>query len=205
MFVEAKDELLKQWKALTDEYSKFKAETPLLFQGDEAINLHQDRQVDFERERVKLRKELADLDAKIRTTEATVESGQDLESVLLLAEQDGSRMIQDQLNYRQELQREKYMSLLLEEEELLRRYGADHPDVLTVQAKIKRFKEVFPEVVTDEGARRSSTDVSTFVRNYLSSLKQRHSQIESRIGSLDQFFADEEAASKALRAGPGRR
>jgi succinoglycan biosynthesis transport protein ExoP len=200
MFVQAKDELLGTFKSLREEYSEFKRNTPLLWQAGEAINLHQDRQVDYERERVTLQKDLADIESKIRTTQAAITTGEDLEAVLLLAERDGSKMLQEQINYRQELQRVEYIKLLLQEEDLSRRYGPDHPDVLTLRAQLHRYQEMFPDIVdTGQDGHRLSGNVNGFVASYLGSLKQRHQQLRSRIGSLDQLFSDEEQASKLLQ------
>ncbi len=89
----AKNDLLEKWELAEADYKKFKKTTPLMYRGEEAINLHQDRQADYEVERVKLQKQLAETHARIGAVSKALEDPNGLESILLLAEQDGSKLI----------------------------------------------------------------------------------------------------------------
>ena len=44
LIVKAKDDLLQKWEKLESDYRQFKSTAPLMYRGEQAVNMHQDRQ-----------------------------------------------------------------------------------------------------------------------------------------------------------------
>ncbi len=200
LIVRAKDELLDKWERLEKDYREFKSTSPLIYRGDDAINMHQDRQADFEAERVGLQKKLAELTARINSVQQALQSENGLEAVLMLAERDGMSPEQDNSSYREALQRDRYLQLLMQEEELLNRYGPDHPDVVTVRRQLEKYREMFPDLAEGKAMRRSQDELVEFVTSYLSSLKQQQLQLRDQYRALDELFSQEEEAAQQLQS-----
>ncbi len=199
LIVKAKDDLMTKVEGLEKEYRNFKATTPLMYRGAEAVNMHQERQADYEKERILLLKQITQLKARIQAVREAIRNKQDLESVLLLAEQDGTRMMQDRLTSREVFLRDRYLVLLLKEEELKSQYGSGHPDLVTVQRQLKRYEELFPDVAQGKSLRHTGEDLKQFVVSYVGSLKQRQTQLQAQYEQLSELFVAEEAAAKELQ------
>ncbi len=199
LIVKAKDDLMRKWQTLEGDYGEFKVSTPLMYKGEEAINMHSERQADYEAERVLLQKQLAGLSAQINAVESAIADNVDLQSIILLAEQNGNRMTQENMSHREALIRDRYMALVLEEEELISRYGQHHPDVLTKRRQKKRYEETFPEIVDGETAA-SSEQLLDFAKSYLKSLTQRQIQLRNQDSALSQLFEQEQESAKKLQS-----
>ncbi|MDG2383985.1 MAG: polysaccharide biosynthesis tyrosine autokinase [Pirellulaceae bacterium] len=199
LIVTAKDDLMRKWQTLEGDYGEFKVSTPLMYKGEVAINMHSERQADYEAERVLLQKQLAALSAQINAVESAIADNVDLQSIVLLAEQNGNRMTQENMSHREALIRDRYMALVLEEEELVSRYGKDHPDVLTKKRQKKRYEDTFPEIVDGETAA-SSEQLLDFAKSYLKSLTQRQIQLKNQDSALSKLFEQEQESAKKLQS-----
>lgn len=198
LIVKAKDDLLKKWQMLEREYGEFKASTPLMYNGQESINVHAQRQADYENERVSLQKQMTELGAQIKSVEEALERDDNLESILLLAEKDGHQGLKEKFSSRLALMQDRYMALVLQQEELEGRYGKDHPDVLTVRRQLERYETTYPELVNGT-IKPSRQELFDYVTRYLASLKQKQIQLKGQYESLTGLFNQEEDAAKELQ------
>ena len=198
LIVKAKDELMEKWQTLVSDYRDFKKTTPLMYRGQDVVNMHAERQSDYELERVKLQKQLTDLSSLISAVANALKSSDGVESVLILAKQQGVQL-QDGLSYRESLQRDRYLELLLQEEDLMSRLGKDHPDVTTVQRQLRTFEKMFPSMTEQGKPDQKEKQLLVLVTNYLSSLKQRQFQLQSQYDKLSELFGQEEQAARELQ------
>ncbi len=199
LIVRVKDEMLERYNKLSEDYRTFRATTPLMWRGEEAINLHVERQADYELERVKLQKQLAELKSRAAAIQDGLENGRDLDAIVMSIEQDGGKLTEEN-NYPMSQARDKYMMLVMEEQELTRRYGPDHPDLVSVRDRIKKFEEMFPEIVDGSLSRKSSNDLQTLVTSYLGALQQKQTQINNQFENLNEMFKQESEAAKTLQS-----
>ena len=183
---------------LEREYGEFKASTPLMYNGQESINVHAQRQADYETERVSLQKQMTELGAQIKSVEEALERDDNLESILLLAEKDGHQGLKEKFSSRLALMQDRYMALVLQQEELEGRYGKDHPDVLTVRRQLERYETTYPELVNGT-IKPSRQELFDYVTRYLASLKQKQIQLKGQYESLTGLFNQEEDAAKELQ------
>lgn len=200
LIVKAKDDLLQKWEKLESEYREFRSTAPLMYRGEKAVNMHQDRQADYEQERTKLQKQITELQARIKAVHQALETKEGLESVLLLAGQEGSDLVRNGLSLREAYQRDRYMSLLLRDSELSGQYGPDHPDVVTVRRQLTKYREQFPDIDKGGSIRLSPEELLGFATNYLGALRQKLIQYQDQFTRLDQLFVEEEDASKKLQS-----
>ena len=198
LIVKAKDELMQKWQTLLEDYREFKLTTPLMYRGQEVVNMHAERQADYELERVTLQKEITDLAARIKAVSDALESSNGLEAVLILAKQHGVKL-QEELTHREAIQRDRYLGLIMDEEELSSRYGAHHPDVLTVRRQIAKFEKMVPSLAGQEGEAQTKEQLLSLVTHYLASLKQRQLQLTHQYQDLSELFTKEEAAARELQ------
>ncbi len=91
------------------------------------------------------------------------------------------------------------MTLLLKEEELTSRYGADHPDVRMVRRQMEKYQEQFPDIVEGRSLRPSSEELVLFAQNYVGSLRQKYDQLQDQLENLNKLFTEEEEAAKELQ------
>ena len=120
--------------------------------------------------------------------------------MLLLAGQEGSDVIRNGLSQREALQRDRYMTLLLKDEELAGRYGPDHPDIVTIRRQLAKYREQFPDLDKGGSIRLTQEELEAFATNYLGSLRQKLTQYQDQFDSLNRLFVEEEDASKKLQS-----
>ena len=65
----------------------------MLIHGEDAINIHQERQLRYEQERIQLKKQLAEVQARVTAVQDAFDRNLDLEAVVVMAAKDGSDLL----------------------------------------------------------------------------------------------------------------
>ena len=82
LIVDAKDELLRKLKAQELAYSKFRAETPLIWREDgTSTNLHQQRQIAIEAQRAAVQLEVSNLESQLDSVKTAVADGENIDGI----------------------------------------------------------------------------------------------------------------------------
>ena len=196
---EARDDLWRKIEQYNQDYREFKKNTPLLIHGEDAINIHQERQLRYEQERIQLKKQLAEVQARVTAVQDAFDRNLDLEAVVVMAAKDGSDLLKQNNSYRDFQKNDRFLQLLMEEDELTRKYGKDHPDVQSVRSRLEKFTQVHPEVKDKQSNERTNAKLERVVHRYLDALRQSAVQLNSQIDTMDKLFAEESEAAKQLQ------
>ena len=232
---EAQEELLRRLDNLDEEYQEFRKDAPLMWVDGQGLNLHQERQASIETERAAVLLQISDLESQLTSVESAIRRKDNIAALALVAQAmypgaeelrpvrstPGWQTINTNTRRNDEYQRQaQLLPLLLQEEELSARYGADHPRVKSIKRRIRSTREFLEELA--EQSREAEAQAMTndqpeieelvdaeeemqrwyqqLVTIYVESLRHNLTQLRNRASSLDELFAQETNASKSLAA-----
>ena len=205
LITKARQDLDQQVSLLEEDYRKFQQESPLLFMGETAKNVHEARLVQIETFRSEAVLENSRLRARITSLEEALERGADRDALNLLAgDVTGGESLRREKaggNGGQELPtvEQQIFPLLLEEQALLQRVGPDHPKIIALHKKIEMMRahaQANPprkiEPINPTAKPREHYEI------YLESLREQARMNVQTIKAMDELFEKEREASKAL-------
>ena len=232
---QTKEELGRELRTLDKNYAEFKEDAPLLWRDGLGINLHQERQMQIENNRSLVLLEISKLESQLNTIKDAIENKQSLAGIISMAMtslgDQGARPVslferqqyqyQVQTQYQSRLSdqsllartQQLLMPLKLSEEELIARYGKDHPRVKAIRRSIvetqksldemeqvdQKHRDVFAEMM-DSFDHESETRRwhRSILKSYVQSLKQQLSQARSQLTTLDEQYRTETEKAKML-------
>ncbi len=188
---QAKDVLHKQLSEKEAAYRQFRQESPLLWKGPEAANVHEARMVEIEKSRSGVLVHNAEVRARIEAIQTALQQGGSREALALLARKSqanaaGVRTARDDLE-------EKLFLFMLEREDLLQSFGSDHPRVMAVDKRLNLLRERLGNMPLPE-----VTDSVDFIAVYLESLRQELKVGEEQLAEYDGLFEQERRAAKEM-------
>lgn len=179
-------ELLQKEQA----YDVFRSESPLVWQEDQATNIHQLRQAQIEEARAQVMLENSRLEARIRAINEAVDRGTENEVLLMIFEQaDNSQVESPFVKAESEL-----LPLKLEEELLSLRYGKDHPRRRAKRRQVDLIRELYQ---SDENLSAEAA-ASSRVRLHLASLQEQLQSGREVVQQLDTMFQGEQKQAKDM-------
>lgn len=237
LITRGKDELRRELAVKEQAYQEFRANAPLMWKDGTGTNLHQARQVSIESARAETNLKISVLDSKLRAAREALRGG-DLDGLITIAvNSDRTNLRPVALVRQNERQRvsdirsqklfaEKQslvraettiMPLKLEEEELVAKYGKDHPKTKSVRRRISKAESFLHNMAEVEreylGDNALNNDIEVTkqifkqeyrdwqqqtIRGYVSSLRQQVATERNNLEKLDQLFEEEENEAKAL-------
>lgn len=224
LITNGKDELSRQLRTKEELYTKFRAESPLM------LNLHQDRQASIEATRAATQLEISQIESQLKSIKESLRRGENLQGILMMAQSAFPNSTQpvglvDRYEFQRQLQTRQaeqqlvvraqstMMPLKLQEEELLSRYGKDHPQVKSVKrslAEAKKYLDELAEVEKQYIERNQDYNDGpeleqklqawrrSMIRAYVDSLRQRLALAKEQFDRLDELFRAEEKAAREL-------
>ena len=199
----ASEQLGKKLDKLEQEYAEHRVgegSELIRIAGEDAVNKHQARQMKYEIKRTQLIEESGQLTARLAEVVDAIQK-EEWDAIELMAQQDGSRLIErDNMGYREATQLDRWAMLLMQEEELTRRYADDHPDVLSVRGRIEKFRTIFPDIAEGRKTRRSTSDLKERIQAYVQSLQKRSNEIKSQIKEMEFLYMEEQEEAKGMQA-----
>ncbi len=205
---EAKDELLGRLNNMETEYAGFRRDAPVLWKEGEAVNLHNERQIDLESRRKELMIEQSITEAKLSAILKALESGSKsardaiyYEALIELQradEKDQHIEREAARGYSQELSRE-YMQLAMEEKRMAAEFGAGHPDLKVLRVRLREMKTALKAALGDENnSSQIGGEKVDYVVVYTRLLAERISSFKSQIERLDAAYRTEEVAGTEI-------
>lgn len=137
--IQLRDGVGKDLKEKEEEYRKFRLDSPLVRRGKEGANLHEDHLASIDSSISTLEIQKANKAAELETIETAVKEGRSKNELIAIvsnlqnrvrAGSDSSKNIDDAI-----------LNLKIEERQLLEDYGADHPRVRDLRARMQMIKE----------------------------------------------------------------
>jgi capsular exopolysaccharide synthesis family protein len=228
LIVRAQKELLDQLSSKRAAYDEFRQSTPLIYKDGEGTNLHQERQLIVESERSRLLLQINDTKSKLAAIQEHLRAGKEAEVILAAAgisnldalEVDTPEMpVKLAAQQKKTIEKTAILPLLLEENDLLARYGKDHPRVKAVRRRLNSSKEfyltnyrvnldappVFEEATDDvqlasaDLAPKDLTErIAKRLDTYVESLKHQLAEMIQTEQKLVIMFDQEQEAAKGL-------
>jgi capsular exopolysaccharide synthesis family protein len=155
----ARNVLQKDLAQKEEAYRQFRQKTPLLWKGRDSTTLRQDRLVEIEAKRSALVLRRTELEGQLAAIESALKSGQSRDVVLAIVSEFSSKAEADdsRKNSASDAQ-DKLLSLLIEEQNLLQRYGSSHPEVQGVRRRIDMARDFLsrPGTISAKATSRSA-------------------------------------------------
>ncbi len=213
LITQAKEELGEQLRAKEQEYLEFRQSAPLHFHappgGDptpnDTSNVHEQRLEAIEAERRQNLLRRAEIASRLKSLDEAIASGQSRESLAMLIRQflvtNTQAAAPAALPETDQALRSAFESqllpLLLREQQLLRDFGPDHPDVQATRRSIATLREYYRSrgitvpTVTPGKDGAPSADGVDFVAVYRHSLTQRLAELDHRDAELARLYEQE--------------
>ncbi len=192
LITQAKDELLKDLKALESDYAKFRKEIPVLGQGEEVINSHAVRLADIEAEKTSLMLRASQLQAKIDAITDALKRGGSREALSLMVNQlkaEGSTK-SEAITVA-----EKLFPLLLEKELQSESLGPGHPRIVAIDKQIAMTRTHLDSLLNLGGGTGQPKDLLDV---YMDSMRYEIETTRVQLEKLNEIFDDENAAARQL-------
>lgn len=190
LITQAKDELHKQLEQKEEKYRDFQKNAPLLWSGENGINVYEQRLTEIEGTRSALMLKINQQKATIKAIEDALASGSNTTALrLMIAQSNTTEAANDPQS--QVFQLKLQEKLLVEEQGL----GPDHPKVRMIRAQIDAIQN-FQSV-----NRKSSSETDTeFFKLYLASLREGIKADQTRLEQLNDYFKEQETLAKQIRS-----
>ncbi len=232
LMTKGREELMTELSAKEEAYRQFRLSAPPMWLGDgEGANLHQQRQLAIEASRSELQLEINQLEAQLSTIRQSLKEGANIQGIFLMAAgaMPGSSATQpvamvDQFEYQRQLyarqagqqlvvrSQSTMMPLKIQQEELLTRYGKDHPRVRMVKRSISEAQKYMDRLADvdrefrEEGRGDEDSNFqkklrewrASVIRSYVGSLRQQLSDAREQFATLNKLYAAEEEKAKKL-------
>lgn len=222
LITQAKSELAEELKEKETAYREFRIQAPLIWKGEESLNVHQVRLTKIEESLSEITQQYTETQARLSVIEETLRSEDaqdysDLDKLALL----GSSYVQrlDLLikvvkgdtaseaflaagPVREETAQTEYrrlLTLLLDEATLLKDYGEHHPKVETVREQIKLTKEYLENnPLAKQFKEPINLEPGELLAAHVGQLRHDSSELEKRRTELQKLAQQEEKAAKEL-------
>jgi capsular exopolysaccharide synthesis family protein len=198
---QAKDELNRQISTTEEEYRKFRYESPLLFDGTSALNIHESRLASIEAVRSSAVLENSKLQAQIDHIEAALKRGGNREALNLMVGNvqrsevlGGGALGGGALGSGASVE-DHIFPLLIEEQMLLENFGTDHPKIKAVRKRIELTREHL--LGTRPGAPGEETP-KDFYEIYLDSIREQILMNEQTKAEMTELFEKEREQARDL-------
>ena len=176
---------------LREEYRVMKEKSPLVRGGEGMVSPHEAEMRRYGAERDGLRVQIVRNAARIRSiNDARREAGNEAALSLMVKnfqEEEGANGPTTELQIRDAL-----MPLIQQEQDLLNRYAARHPEVQRVRAKIEATREHLSEMLGDDAVPRSSGELLDL---YVKKLELELATLSAEAAQLDARFEEERLAA----------
>ncbi len=194
--------LNKDLKEKQEKYNAFKAGATLVFVGEKARNLHQERMSQIEQSRSTYLIQESQLRSELDAIETALKQGASRETLLLMVDTSnrlrgdpsnpaGANNVSPSASLSSQL-----LPLIFEEEKLLSSLGSEHPRVREVRRKIELTRAMFEQREPDaDGNPKARADWLTV---YVDSLRQGLKKIDQQRADLDKLFDQERDAAREL-------
>ncbi|HET6424994.1 MAG TPA: polysaccharide biosynthesis tyrosine autokinase [Planctomycetaceae bacterium] len=182
-------------KKKQDAYNEFKATSSLVFVGEKAKNLHQERMSQIETTRSNLLIQETQLRAELDAIEAAIAKNVSRETLLLMVD-TANRQRKDADGSPAESLSSLLLPLIFEEEKLLQSLGSGHPRVREVRRKIELTRAMFEQGASSEAG--SDKPRGDWLDIYVDSLRQGLSKISQQKTDLNSLFEKEQTDSRRL-------
>lgn len=197
LVTEARGELLGELERLEREYAAFRADSPLLGQGENKVNPHAVRLTELEAQRTSLLLRRSQLQAKIDAVREALARGGSREALALMVNQLRENE-QGSVKSEATTVAEKLFPLLLEKELLTENLGVDHPKVQSIEKQIQLTRSHLNDILSrDGGAGASSRDLLDI---YLDSLGYEIEATDLEEKKLQQLFETETEQARQVEA-----
>lgn len=202
LITDAKDSLLKQLSEKEANYSQFRQDAPLLWNGsgEAALNIHQARLSAIEAARSDLLISRTQSKAEIQAIESALAKGGSREALMLMMRKNGTRNSSGQESSALSPD-EQLFPLLLEEQVLLENHGPDHPKVQILQRRIEMTRRFLTQSGVGGDAANRSHDTQKgqdYFTTYLNTLRQEIKTNEEKERELNVLFQQERESAKSL-------
>lgn len=194
LITEAKEELDQQIEKKEEEYRQFRYDSPLLFSGNGATNLHEQRLSEIETVRSQTLLDNSKLSAQAEAIEAALKRGTNRNAIQLII---GSLLSPDAKITEVRTADQQLLPLVLEKQTLLARYGPQHPKVLDVDTRIGILKEYF--TVQRQREHEAADPVpADWIATYLDSLREKIGMNLKIVEEMTALFEQERQAAKGI-------
>lgn len=201
---DAKRYLDEDLKEKQKRYNEFKAGAKLVFVGEKAKNLHQDRMTQIENARATYLIQESQIRSELEALETALKNGASRETLLLMVENTnrvrgesaspaGMNTTSPTASLSSQL-----LPLVFEEEKLLSSLGSEHPRVREVRRKIELTRAMFEQREPNTEDVNKSNKPSDWLTVYIDSLRQGQEKIKQQLADLDKLFVAEQEAAREL-------
>ncbi len=190
LLTEAREDLRGDLRQNEADILKLHMEAPTGVSG--ITNIHQTRMEAIEAERSGMQIRQSRLKTQLdQINEALLAANYSRESILLMVQQlqqEEEAAVGDERPFNMAQQ---IFPLILEEADLLARYGEDHPDVKAIRLKIEMTRSFLEEHLPEE----ATHERVDFLTLFIQSMELELSQLDAQLKELnDQYDVEEEAA-----------
>jgi polysaccharide biosynthesis transport protein len=204
---EARDTLTTDLRRKENEYSQFRAQAELVWQGGQGRNLFQDRMAQTESARSKLIIELTQAKAELQNIDSALAAGASREALLLMVDQSMRERQEEALKdgdasaaTANRSPFSELIPLMLQEDELLQKVGAGHPKVREVRRKIEIVQAMLQQEQASRPMAVEAAPVTDWLDIYFKSLRQQVVMLEQKVDQLNKLFETQRAEALKLSA-----
>ncbi len=207
---EANEELHQKLKEKEAEYLKFRSEAPLHWKNapgedgktGDVTNVHQERVVAIEEERRKNLVLRTELNAKLKAIRKSIDENEPqhlLEAKIrhfMATDSRRGQSLGTLENQREDALDSQLIPLLMEEKRLLRDFGEDHPDVISVRQSIATLQSYYQLRGIQLPKDAPGAEEVDMITAYVQSLEQQLAQLDIRDAELNVLFDKEAQLAK---------
>lgn len=209
----AHDELLGQLREAEQTYLAFRQSAPLQWRGpvganmadgQNTTNVHQERVIAIEEQRRLNLVKLAEIHAKMKALKSAREGGESVNNLealvrrLMASEGDTAEMRQREIEFN--IYDGRMMPLYLQEQQLTRKYGADHPEVKAIRTaiaeSIQRYRQQGIRLTDPVLAADGTPSRASVITLYEDTLRQQERELLIKNDELDAVFEQESKTAK---------
>jgi len=227
LIAEAKNEIGRELEQKEAAYLEFRATAPLLWKGENSLNIHQERLAKTEAALSEIAVKHTEAKSRLEVIEETMARNEqlelsDIERLALLSANDVERLNlllsatdkkrdYDWQKYREEdpirqqtaeTEYNRLLTLLLEERKLMEDYGDDNPKLQTIRQQIQLTRDFLAEnaLFTDhkEEEKDERLKPAELLAAHVGLLRHDLAELEKRRTELEQLARQEEDAAKKM-------
>jgi succinoglycan biosynthesis transport protein ExoP len=202
----ARDVLQKDLAEKEEAYRQFRKTTPLLWKGKDGTSLRQDRLLEIESKRSALVLRRTEIEGQLAAVESALKEGKDRDVLLAMASEFTTKAESDdnKSNSASALH-DQLLALLIEEQSLLQRYGAGHPDVQAVRKRVETAREflskpgsTYAKAAPSRTASKNEPVPPDALELHLQYLRQKLRQVKASEQLLADLFRKEDEEGRKL-------
>lgn len=223
LIAQAQKDLASELEDAEQQYTQFRQQAPLLWNGDQSSNTHRDRYEQIQTELGQLQLQATEAKTRLEVVEEGLkqfgdQQVPDLELLALIDEKNATRLgllvqvdrgeaetaeFQSRQPARLETARAEYESmitLILKLGTLMQDFGPNHPDVITTKNQIESLQKILDEKATELGIKGEERLLTPrgMIDAYVRLLRQDLATIKRRETELLELASKEAESAKAL-------